>query len=238
MRNFPKALVLVVALGLALTGTAKELSSVVQDYVKMFEASAKKPTPSCYPELADRVLALFPTKGSRKFESWSIENGVRKKGAVIYVQGNQVEIVAAKGEWNFSTDDEYVYEWKTGEKNGIRIKRVNEELVGFLYYETDPSWIMASLYADYLQSPGSFRVSQTPDGKAEEFALKKPVEGFEAVYATRSPLWFYGFRSQAGEIRFSGPEDGKEIPAAVLARRSKIVFKESEETLQQHMVFL
>ena len=219
-------------------GHAAELNAVVHGYIAMFEASWDKPKPVCYPQLAERIREIFPSQGAIKIDSWSNEQGVRKNGSAIYVEGTRVEIVAPIGEWNLSTDEQYVYEWETGSKSGLRIKRVNEDLVALLYYDTDPSWIMASLYSDYLVTPKSFHAVTNPNSNVVELVLNKPVEGFEAVYVSQNPLWFHGFRAQGSEARFSKPETRNEIPKEIRARRLKIDFRDSDETLQRHMIFL
>jgi hypothetical protein len=237
--KFSPTVFLVLALSVAPSAIhAKELTAVVHDYIAMFEASAKKPQPVCYPELAERMRGIFPSHGARRFENWALANGRRKVGGAIYVEGTQVEIIAPAGEWNLSTDDNYIYEWVTGSKRGLRIKRVNEDLVALLYYYTDPSWIMASLYYEYLQAPKTFHVVPNPESKVDEIVFNKPMEGFEALYVSHNPLWFHGFRAHGDEVRFSRPQEEKEIPKAIRERREKIEFTDSNESLQRHMVFL
>lgn len=221
------------------TARAKELSAAAQEYIEMFEASAGNPASVRYPQLADRIRGLFPAQGAIKIASWSREAGTRKEGAIIYIEDTRVEIVAPEGEWNLSTDDQYVYEWKTGSTSGLRLKRVNEDLVALLYYDTDPSWLMADLYFDYLSNPQSFRVAQnSADPGILELVLKEPREGFEAVYISLKPLWFHGFRAHGNEARFSKPEALSEIPPAIRERRLQVTFQDSNWALTRHLDFL
>jgi hypothetical protein len=221
----------------SLRADAGALTVAARRYVAMFEASASKPLPSNYPELADRFRTLFPELGAVRVETPASKEGAKER-TEIYADGNNIEIVAPLGERNFSTDGQYVYEWLTGAASGIRIKRVNTDIVAFLYYETDPSWIMASLYFGYLKTPDSFQVKKTSATGVFEFVLKKPIEGFESVSASQKPLWFYGFKANGTVLKFSAPTRLNQIPLSVSERRKTIVFADSEETLAVHMVFL
>jgi hypothetical protein len=229
---------LILAFGAAsLQAYAGGLNFVADRYIAMFEASASKPLPSKYPQLADRFRALFPERGAVKIEVPPSNEG-SKMHTEIYIDGSNFEIVAPHGEWNFETDDQFVYEWQTDSNSGIRIKRANEDIVAFLYYSTDPSWIMAGLYFEYLKTPDSFQVRKTSDPGVCEFVLKVPIEGFESVFAVQQPLWFYGFKAAGSVFRFSAPSSQPQIPSNICGRRRGIVFADSEQTLAAHMVFL
>jgi len=224
------------------TCTGGTLRDAVQASIVDFESSAKNPKPAIYPQLADRIHGIFPERGANRIDVWTLKNGVRSEPSTIYVDGERIEIVADIG-WNVSTDDQYVYEWKTGSNSGSRIKRNNGDLVDYLYYATDPSWIMASVYGEYLRSPTSAHVIRSLDPISDEIVFDKPMGGvFEAVYASRDPLWFYGFRGRiAGklaEFRVSKPQEVREIPAKILARRLKINFRDAYFTLRSQMDFL
>ena len=231
--------VLVVASTTCKGGTLRE---AVHASIAAFESSAKNPKSAFYPQLADRIREIFPEHSANKIDVWTLKNGVRGEASTIYVDGERIEIVADVG-WNVSTDDQYVYEWKTGSNSGSRIKRNNGDLVDYLYYATDPSWIMASVYGEYLRSPTSAHVVRSLDPISDEIVFDKPMGGvFEAVYASRDPLWFYGFRGRiAGkltEFRVSKPQEVREIPARILARRLKINFRDAYFALRSQMDFL
>jgi hypothetical protein len=223
-------------------GMAKDFGDAVQDFVRVFESSAGKPQGVRYPQLAGRVRALFLGKGVTRIETWASTNGAKRAGNSIYIAGSRIEIVASGDDMNISTDDKYVYEWKVGEKAGIRIKRSNEDLVQYVYFATDPSWIMAGLYAEYLQKRSPAHVTHRPLESFDEIEFEKPPAGFEAVYVSQSPLWFDGFRARNGaeliELRFSKPAHESEIPKAIMDRKLKIEFRDSNDTLGNLMVFL
>ena len=75
-----------------------------------------------------------------------------------------------------------------GHKEGVKISRNNKDLVDYLMYLTDASWIMASIYYDYLTSPGQFRVVPNNAKNWTLLEFKKPADGFEAIYVSQSPL--------------------------------------------------
>ena len=136
----------------------------------------------------------------------------------------------------------YTYEWKEGDKTGIRIKRSDKDLVVYLYYLTDPGWIMAGLYNDYVRNPKAASIRNDNGAGYNEVTFEKAIDGFEALYVREAPLWFCGFRARnnKGEAEFhvSMPRLVPEIPALAKYRWKVIKFRDSEETLQQRMAFL
>jgi hypothetical protein len=133
--------------------------------------------------------------------------------------------------------------------NGKSVKRPGSELSEatriwsqYVYFATDPSWIMAGLYAEYLQKRSPAHVTHRPLESFDEIEFEKPPAGFEAVYVSQSPLWFDGFRARNGaeliELRFSKPAHESEIPKAIMDRKLKIEFRDSNDTLGNLMVFL
>jgi hypothetical protein len=99
----------------------------------------------------------------------------------------------------------------------------------------------AALYDAYLSAPGTFEVLPGKGGIWQEFRLKKSADGFEAVYLTEKPLWFYGLRMKtpAGSVErlVSAPERIEKIPDDVKSRLKEIHFTDSPLSLTRHMVF-
>jgi hypothetical protein len=143
--------------------------------------------------------------------------------------------------WNFAVTADGVFEWQTGQKNGIKIARKDEEILGYLLDIIGANSFEGALYDAYLQAPDTFNVVPGKGGKWKEFQLKKPEDGFEAVYLTEKPLWFYGMRIKIPgtgtvESLISAPEPIKKIPDELKAQLKDIHFKDSPLSLARHLV--
>jgi hypothetical protein len=143
-------------------------------------------------------------------------------------------------------EDAYPLELKRNpqaQQEGIRTKRDNEELISYLYYLTDPSWIMAGFYSDYMAHPAAFTCVDHGGGQSD-FYLKQPAYGFVAFFASEKPLWFLGLRCKdektgvVSEFQISEPEEAKEIPALIKDEVKTIHFEDSTLSLDRLMTFL
>ncbi len=218
------------------------VKEVVNQCITNFAQSKNDRKPVFYPELADRMEGLF-----LRYPATHIlinGSGGAKGKTEIYIKGEEIYVVEANDGWNLAATGEGVFEWETGKTNGIKIKRSNQDLVNYLFYLTDPSWIMASLYYTYLTSPNEFIVVPDKKKKWMELRLKSPKEGFEAIYVSTKPLWFYGLRlknpetKRTAEITVSEPQEMKELPAELARQLKGVRFEDSNLTLQRHMSFL
>ena len=215
----------------------------IDNFIQALEAAKDNSRAIFYPELSDRVRNLFPEEDCTKIDISHVENGKKTKNMTVYISGSSIEIVshAAEG-WNLSTDGNEIYEWKYGAAEGLKIRRNNEHLVSYLYYLTDPSWMMADMYREYLDNPDATIVRKNLQMERTEIEFKEPIYGFEAVYVSGDPLWFLGFRvvhdGKTQEFLVSEPILMQKIPESIRKRRSEIRFKESDKTLERHMVFL
>jgi len=142
----------------------------------MFESAKDNPKPVVYPKLAQRINNLLRTGGARKIEISVKMEDVLKKETSIYLDSSVIEIVAHNGGWNLSADDHYIYEWKLGSREGIRIARDNDQLLQYIYYLTDPSWIMAGMYFEHTQFPETTVKRQLADDEAIlEIVFNDPI---------------------------------------------------------------
>jgi hypothetical protein len=218
------------------------VKEVVSQCITNFAQSKNDRKPVFYPELADRMEGLF-----LRYPATHIlisGSGGAKAKTDIFIKGEEIYVISANDGWNLAATRDGVFEWETGKTNGIKIKRSNEDLVNYLFYLTDPSWIMTSLYYTHLTSPNEFTI--IPDKKKNwtELRLKTPKEGFEAIYVSEKPLWFHGLRVKDAETKrtvemtISEPKEIKKLPAELARQLKGMTFEDSNLTLQRHMTFL
>ena len=171
----------------------------------------------------------------------------------IYISGEGIYIIQRKwvdpgtGEnaaqwenWNVAVTADGVFEWQTGQKNGIKIARNDKEILAYLLGIIGADLFEGSLYEAYLEAPDTFNVVPGKGGKWKEFQLKNPMDGFEAVYLTEKPLWFYGMRIKTPgtgtvESLISAPEPIEKIPDDLKAQLKAIHFKDSPLSLARHI---
>jgi hypothetical protein len=156
-----------------------------------------------------------------------------------WVDPGNGENAAQWANWNFAVTADGVFEWQTGQKNGIKIARNDKEILGYLLYIIGADLFEGSLYEAYLEAPDTFNVVPGKGGKWKEFQLKNP-EAFEAVYLTEKPLWFYGMRIKTPgtgtvESLISAPERIEIIPDDLKAQLKAIHFKDSPLSLARHI---
>jgi len=159
-----------------------------------------------------------------------------------WVDPGNAENAAQWANWNFAVTTDGVFEWQTGQKNGIKIARNDREILGYLLYMIGGTGFEAMMYGAYLQAPDTFNVVPGKGGKWKEFQLKKSMDGFDAVYLTEKPLWFYGMRfktPEGGTVEhlISAPEQIEKIPDDVKARLKAMHFADSPLSLARHMVW-
>jgi hypothetical protein len=216
----------------------------VQSYVDAYEKSAEAPKPIVYPQLAERVRQQFPAQGVVRV-SWSRRQG---DGTVVegelYSRPGELFVVQKTEGWNLVTKGNYVYEWRVGTTTGIKIDKIESDLVDYSLYLTDPALLMTGIYYKYLVEPEHFlREAADVDGVIT-LRLKKPIEGFESLSITERPFCFRGFSftnpvsQTSGAFVISAPEIVHEVPAAVIERMKSIRFKTSEKSLKRHMTYL
>ena len=178
------------------------VKEAVKRQMAMFERCKNDRLPVGYPELAERVEGLFLRYPAAHIAISGSSEGPKNAITDIYIKGEEIYVINAADGWNLAANRAGVFEWEKGKKTGIKIKRNDDELVAYIYYLTDPSWIMAAFYYEYLASPKEFTVVPDKNNKWMELRLKTPRDGFEAIYVSEKPLWFYG-------LRFQNPQTGQ-----------------------------
>ena len=169
--------------------------------------------PTAYPWVAKRLRTLFGVRGVGHIQVLSEKDGKRTLGADIYYKAGEVHVINHDKGWNLVTKGEEAYEWEAGKKEGLITKLNDEDLIDYLIYLTDPSCIMTCLYHDALEEPGKFLPTKEVERGCVERRLKKPVEGFRAVFVSEEPAWLCGF--EVGD-----PEDGK--PARLIYLEARV----------------
>ena len=193
--------------------------------------------------MAKRLKTLFGVRGVGHIQVFSEMDG-KKLGADIYYRAGEVHVINHDKGWNLVTKGKEAYESQDGEKEGLITKLDNEDLIDYLIYLTDPSCIMTCLYHNALDEPGKFLPPKEVEGGYIERRLKKPIEGFRAVFVSEDPAWFCGFECDDGKdgkpVRMivSKPESRKEVPAGLFERLKGAEFKRSDPSIRRHMVFL
>jgi hypothetical protein len=233
-----------VTLGLfAPASVAGDWDGLVKKYVEAYE-SVKEPKPTAYPWLAKRLRTLFGVRGVGHIQVFSETDGKRTLGADIYYKAGEVHVINHGKGWNLVTKGKEAYEWEAGDKEGLITKLNDEDLIDYLLYLTDPSYIMTCLYHDALNEPGKFLPPKEIEPGCIERRLKEPVEGFRAVFVSKEPAWLCGFECSDPEggkpvrLIFSKPESLKEVPAEVFDRLKGIEFEKSDLSIRRHMVYL
>ena len=213
-------------------------------YLDAYEQSAARPQPVAYPRLGDRVKNVFL---SRKKSHVIIErqnNDELEKASELFYSSGELHILQHVGGWNMVTEGDFIYEWEVGAKTGFRLRKNEKDLVDFILYMTDPSYIMTSLYSAYTRNPDTYNVVEGREGFGKELVLKTPRSGFEALFVKEEPLWFHGFRmanskrTPAMSVYFAKPAEYNVLPAELLEAMQDIEFSESNQTIRRHMTYL
>lgn len=215
---------------------------LVNTYIKGY-ASIKKPQPVAYPQMADRLRTLFHGRKVSHVQLFAEKNGKRQLRTDIYYRSGELHIIQHAKGWNLITRGPHAYEWEVGKKQGLITRAKTEDLIDYLLYVTDPSYIMTSLYHGYLTQPKTYRDPVPEEGGCIRLTRKKPVEGFNALLVVEKPFWFCGFEVGMGDGKlasfiYSQPRSISEVPKAVLQRLNGIKFRKSDWSIRRHMVYL
>ena len=236
---------LLVMLGLlALASEAgDDWDGLVKKYVEAYQ-SVKEPVPTAYPWVAKRLRTLFEVQGVGHIQVFAEKDGKRTLGADIYYKAGEVHVINHDKGWNLVTKGKEAYEWEAGTKEGLITKLNDKDLIDYLLYLTDPSYIMTCFYHNALTEPGKFLPPKEIEPGCIERRFKKPVEGFRAVFVSEEPAWLCGFECDNPEggkterMIVSKSESLKEVPAGVFERLKGVKFKKSELSIRRHMVYL
>jgi hypothetical protein len=234
---------LVATVLLATASDADDWHGLVKTYIEAYE-SIKDPVPTAYPQLAKRLRSLFGVQGVGHIQIVQEEDGKRKVYSDVYYRVGEVHIAQHVEGWNLVTKGTEAYEWEVGKNEGVITKLANKDLIDYLLYVTDPSYIMTSMYHDGFYAPEKFLPPKQVEHGCKEMRLRKPIEGFRAVFVADEPFWFCGFEvgdpkgDKSSRVFYSKPESLKDVPAEVLHRLKGIEFKKSNLSIRRHMVFL
>lgn len=222
---------------------AGDWDGLVEKYVKAYE-SVKEPVPTAYPWVAKRLRTLFGVRGVGHIQVFTEQDGKKTLGADIYYKPGEVHVINHEKGWNLITKGKEAYEWETGKKEGLITRLDDKDLIHYLIYLTDPSYIMTCIYHGALHEPDKFLPPNEVERGLIESRFKEPVSAFRTVFVSKDPAWLCGFewtdREGGKPVRFivSKPESLEEVPAAVFERLKGVEFKKSDMSIRRHMVFL
>jgi hypothetical protein len=234
---------LLAMLGLLAASGAGDWDGLVKKTVEAYK-SVEEPIPTAYPWVAKRLTTLFGVRGVGHIQVFIEKDGKRTLDRDIYYKAGEVHVINHETGWNLVTKGKEAYEWEAGTKEGLITKLTDEDLLDYLIYLTDPSWIMTCFYHGALYEPDKFLPQKDLEGGWIERRFKDPVAGFRAVFVSEEPAWLCGF--ECDEVKggkplrviVSKPESLKELPAEVLDRLKGIEFKKSDLSIRRHLVFL
>lgn len=219
-------------------------SERVDFYLQQYEASAESPKPIVYPRLSERIRSLFFQDGPSHITIESDIDGDRELLAELFFTDGELLVIQHREGWNLITKGEYVLEWEVGATSGFRIQKDEGDLVDYILYLTDPSYIMTSMYYQCFSEPSSVEITDEPGMPWREFTFKDPQYGFESVLVDAESLWFHGFRVRNPD---SGAKTSMYVSRPMKSRWPQerlnsliedIEFSDSERTLRRHMVYL
>jgi hypothetical protein len=222
---------------------AEDWDGLVKKYVEAYE-SVKEPVPTAYPWVAKRLKTLFGVQGAGQIQVFAERDEKRMLVADIYYKSGELHVINHDKGWNLVTKGKEAFEWEAGKKEGLITKVNDTDLIDYLLYLTDPSYIMTCFYHDALYEPGKFLPRKEVERGIVERRFKKPVEGFQAVFVSEEPAWLCGFEcgdpenGKSERQMYSKPKSLKEIPAKVFDRLKGITFKQSDLSIRRHMVYL
>jgi hypothetical protein len=224
---------------------SEQWEEAVNTFTTAFETSIRPHRTEIYPHVPDRIDALFRRNHVVVVRAsiTSDQDEETKENAVLYIDGPHLEIVGYLPDAiNLSTDEDYVYVWFTGEKNGMRIKRNDHDLIFYVLYYLDPGWLVAGMYSAFLKDPGSADVTVSEGHKWKEIRFLDRSDVYEVIYIAESPVWFCGWRDKNDAnvpetVIVSKPTSTAEIPETIRQRRRHVVFNDTEATLRDFMVF-
>lgn len=223
---------------------AGEWDKQITFYLDAYIKSADNPKPIVYPKLGERVKGVFLSNETNHILIKNQKNHQIEVTTELFYKSGELHILQHGDGWNMLTKGDYIYEWKTGEKAGIKIKKNEKDLVDYILYITDPSYIMTSLYNGFSRNPEKYDVIEKKEENWKELSLKEPLYGFEAIYVNEEPLWFHGFRvtnpqsKNTSSVFYDKPSEYKKIPGELMEAMKNIEFTDSELTLRRHMVYL
>jgi hypothetical protein len=240
-----RSLVVLAALGVFATSRIddEDWTAVVKSYVESMEA-IKDPRPVAYPWVARRLKTLFEVEGVGHIQVFTEEGGKKVLYSEIYYSKGELHVVDHKKGWYLVTRGDGVYEWDKEQKEGIITKATAKDLIDYLIYLTDPSYIMTDLYYSVLQSPEQFLPPKDLEGGTVEWRFRKALEGFQSVLVSQEPAWLCGFETrnpvtgETNRVTFTKPESLKQLPAELLDRMKGIKFEKSDLSIRRHMIYL
>lgn len=216
-----------------------EWERIVNQYIGTY-AKIDDPKPVAYPRMADRLRTVFLGREFSRIQVFDLKRGRRHVSADIYYGAGELYILQKKG-WNLATHGSEIYEWETGEKEGFITTAKTEDLIDYLLYITDPSYVMTSMYYYYLLAPQAYR----PPLKQKDGSTKlraKELSHFSALYLCEKPLWFCGFEMKPSgadgqdAILYSVPRPMPEVPSEVIELPDGVRFKKWDASIRRHLV--
>lgn len=226
------------------SANSDEWNNRINRLIDIYENSASNPKPIVYPELGNRVKNVFLLNDRNFIEVSILENRKLLSKTELYYSDGELYVLQYKNGWNLVTKNDSVYEWKNGEKSGIRIEKNDTDIIDYILYLTDPALFMTGLFNGYKTDPSKYDIELIDGEPWKRFVLKEPLYGFKSVTVDEDKFWFHGFRMENPKSKteyvysFSKPSEYKAPLKSLLKDMGKIKFIDSDRTLRRHMSYL
>lgn len=195
--------------------------------------------------MSERIGTIFNGRVNKISLKSRRRNSAWVNTEIVYGQGDLFILDQGIGS-NFFTDGDYLYEWKSGSKQGIKYAKDEADIVDYVYYLTDVTHMYSNIYAGYsaerrCQQDCRFTKARSSSGAWSEVSRQ---DSGMTLYVDLESLWFHGMSAispdgtDSVEIVVDRPVAADGIPQGLVEAMSKVIFKTSSKSLQNHIKYL
>ena len=183
-------------------------------------------------EHRERVYTILKSHDRSKISIRLIEDDKERLSTDIYYSRGELFVNEHRKDWNIVTIGDYVYAWKNGESDGYKYKRNINDILTYIAYLTDPSFILSTLYKKYKSETETSTVSIDQATSISTAYFKEPIYGMIAIMFSEKPFWYQGWISRGQmsgkvtKILFGLPEQYDQVPSALFDKMKDIKFEE------------
>ncbi len=195
-------------------------------------------------EALERAETIFKSHDRSKISVRAIENGKEQLYKEIYYSRGELFVNDHSKDWNIITKGDYVYAWKNGQSDGYKYKKNIDDILMYIGYSLDPSFILSSLYRRHISDPEASTTSTDPETSITTAYFKEPRYGMLAIMYGEKPFWFHGWISQgqmSGRVRkvfFEMPEHYDQVPGELFDKMRDIKFEERNYGLRELLTYV